>query len=150
MTTPEVSCTAVAMKTTLNGPAPCVPSPSSDLQECGHSIFFKYFLDTLSSGPHYKLLFGVPLASTCYTVPSGQGPCAFLHISHVTNRFSMRTVGSDRGSLVRSRGECRVQRELDKCPWKDPKHMFAVFFSSVPWWCSSSPLHQLSSRGSQS
>ena len=56
-------------KTALNGPVPCVPSPLAQARG-GEDIlhtFFKYFLDTLSSGPHYKSLLGaLLLAAPCF------------------------------------------------------------------------------------
>ena len=57
-------------KTALNGPVPCVPSPLA--QACGGEdilyTFSQYFLDTLSSGPHYKSLLGaLLLAAPCFS-----------------------------------------------------------------------------------
>ena len=69
MTMPGIGCKAVATQTALNGPVPCVPSPLA--QACGGEdilyTFSQYFLDTLSSGPHYKSLLGaLLLAAPCF------------------------------------------------------------------------------------
>ena len=80
-------------KTALNGLVPCVPSPSSDLWGWGHHIHMciciLYFIfpghpDTLSSGFHYKSLFGDPLAAPCYTrtPDSAQITPLFLPLKH--------------------------------------------------------------------
>ena len=62
----RVSCTAVATQNSSEWPCSMLPFPQLRLVGWGHPIYiFHYFLDTLSSGPHYKTLFGpLPLGCT--------------------------------------------------------------------------------------
>ena len=65
MAMPEVSCKAVAMQN--NSQWPCSMCPIAQFRLVGARasyIFFKYFLHTLCSGPHYESLFGGPPGCT--------------------------------------------------------------------------------------
>ena len=70
---PDISCKTVAMQNSSHWPCSMCPIPQLRLVgvRASYTYFFKYFLDTLSSGPHHKSLFGVPppgcsLLQNCY------------------------------------------------------------------------------------
>ena len=68
MTMPEISCKAVAIQNSSQWPCSMCLIPQ--LRLVGVRTFsniFLYFLDTLSSGPHYKYLFGAPLLAAPVT-----------------------------------------------------------------------------------
>ena len=71
----EVSCKAVAMQNSSEWPYSMCPILQLRLVGVSTSyyIFFYYFLDTLSSGPHYKSLFvpPAPPQSGLYPVTAG-------------------------------------------------------------------------------
>ena len=60
----KTSLLLLICKITLKGPAPCVPSST---QTCGRGGGYPIFLDTPSSGPHYKSPFGGPWGLPAYT-----------------------------------------------------------------------------------
>ena len=66
MTILEVICKTVAMQNSSQWPCSTHPIPQLRLVGVRASYIFKYFLDTLSSGPHYKSFFGGPLAAPSY------------------------------------------------------------------------------------
>ena len=70
MTVPAVSCKAAATQNSSEWPCsmcPILPWLRLVGGEDILSIFFYYFLDTLSSGPHYKSLLGaLLLAAPCF------------------------------------------------------------------------------------
>ena len=65
MTVPEVLCKTVAMQNNSQRPCSLCPIPQLRLVGVRKSyIYLYYFPDTLSSGPHYKSLFGGPPGCT--------------------------------------------------------------------------------------
>ena len=72
MSMPEVSCKAVAVQNSSQWPCSMCPIPQFRLLGVRTTYIFKkkkYFQDTLSSEPHYKSLFGSPLAAPYYKSP---------------------------------------------------------------------------------
>ena len=72
MTVLEVICKTVAMQNSCQWPFSMCPIPQLRLVgvKTSYIFFFSYFLDTLSSEPHYKSLFGAP--SWLYPVTESQ------------------------------------------------------------------------------
>ena len=62
MTILEVICKTVAIENKSQWPCSMLPIPQLRLVgvRTSYIYFFQYFLDTLSTGPHYKSLFGGP------------------------------------------------------------------------------------------
>ena len=72
MTMPELSCKTVAMQNSSQLPCSMCPIPKFRLVAVRTSYIYIFISWTLSSGPHYKPLFGSPLAAPCISVATPQ------------------------------------------------------------------------------
>ena len=101
---PVVSCKIVAMQNSSGWPCSMCPIPQFRVAGVRTShIFFWYFLDTLSSGPRYKSLFGSPFG--CTLLQCG------LFLLCVT-QLESHTIGSD---LVLSHGSSDGKQSEQIC-----------------------------------